>query len=70
MGYLLNNRSYQVLIDGANVVNLGGKSRTVITGWAVDKMRSKALPIKTDVAQIKIARVPHPAVNSIFGLKV
>lgn len=68
MGYLLNNRSYQVLIDGANVVNLGGKSRTVITGWAVDKMRSKALPIKTDVAQIKIARVPHPAVNSIFGL--
>lgn len=46
MGYLLNNRSYQVLLNGANVVNLGGKSRTVITGWAVDKMRSKALPSK------------------------
>ena len=28
----------------------------------------KGIAHQTDVAQIKIARVPHPAVNSIFGL--
>ena len=35
---LLNDRTYQVTVEKVENVKVGEQSRTIVTGWAVDKM--------------------------------
>ena len=37
---LLNDRTYQVTVEKVENVKVGEQSRTIVTGWAVDKMRA------------------------------
>ena len=39
---LLNDRTYQVTVEKVENVKVGEQSRTIVTGWAVDKMRQTA----------------------------
>lgn len=42
---LLNDRTYQVTVEKVENVKVGEQSRTIVTGWAVDKMRQTSLPL-------------------------
>lgn len=42
---LLNDRTYQVTVEKVENVKVGEQSRTIVTGWAVDKMRQASLPL-------------------------
>ena len=40
---LLNDRTYQVTVEKVENVKVGEQSRTIVTGWAVDKMRQASV---------------------------
>ena len=64
---LIDNRSYQVEIESVETLGNGDKSRTVIVGWAVDKMRARALAITT-TESVKIERGLRVDLIAVYGM--
>lgn len=53
---LLNDRIYQVTVEKVENVKVGEQSRTIVTGWAVDKMRQTALPMAVAGTGMTVSR--------------
>ncbi|MBT1161483.1 glycosyltransferase [Bifidobacterium sp. SO1] len=64
----LNNRTYQVTIDAIEHAKIGDQSKTVISGWSVDKMRKTALPLAVEDRRITVSRQPRIDIDKIYDL--
>lgn len=53
---LLNDRTYQVTVEKVENVKVGEQSRTIVTGWAVDKMRQTSLPLAVAGTGVTVSR--------------
>lgn len=68
---VLGTHTYQVSIESIQTISAEGQSRTVVTGWAVDKLRKRALDLslEKDVAgRIQLLRSGRPDLEPVFGI--
>lgn len=65
---VLGNRSYQVSIETVEEMVIGAGKRVVVTGWAVDKLRTRALDLSIKARNGRITRQVRPDVTPVFGL--
>ncbi|MBT1173514.1 glycosyltransferase family 2 protein [Bifidobacterium sp. MA2] len=65
---VLGNRSYQVSIETVEETVIGSDKRIVVTGWAVDKLRNRALDLSIKARNGHLTRQVRPDVTPVFGL--
>ena len=65
---LLNDRTYQVTVEKVENVKVGEQSRTIVTGWAVDKMRQTALPLAVAGTGMTVSRNTRVDLEKTYGL--
>lgn len=66
---VLGDRSYQVSIEKVEDQTIGSRKQVVLTGWAVDKLRHKALELAVPTAAAGISRQVRADVVSVFDLE-
>lgn len=66
---VLGTHTYQVSIESVQTISAEGQSRTVVTGWAVDKLRNQALELSLEGAtKAQLIRSARPDLVSVFGI--
>ena len=68
MWSLIDNRSYHVEIESVESFGNGEQGRTTIVGWAVDKMRERALAITVAPESVKIERGLRVDLIAVYGM--
>ena len=66
---VLGDRSYQVSIEKVEDQTIGSRKQVVLTGWAVDKLRHKALELAVPTAAAGISRQVRADIVSVFDLE-